>query len=66
MIKKLLFIVPVFLSLTLHLWAQGSTLVMVHPTEYNLNLFTHLVSHEIIVVDDLKILGVYHAQEAYD
>jgi putative glutamine amidotransferase len=39
---------------------------MVHPTEYNLNLFTHLVSHEIIVVDDLKILGVYHAQEAYD
>jgi len=64
--KKLFLAVPVFIILSIQLWAQEKTLTLVHPTEYNLKLFTFLVHQEIVNVDDLKIIGVYHEKETYD
>src|SRR6056297_329044 len=64
--KKLFLAVPVFIILSIQLWSQEKTLTLVHPTEYNLKLFTFLVHQEIVNVDDLKIIGVYHEKETYD
>ncbi|MFW5721009.1 MAG: gamma-glutamyl-gamma-aminobutyrate hydrolase family protein [Bacteroidota bacterium] len=65
MIKKLFLIVSIFF-VSFHLLSQEKTLVLVHPTEYNLELFTYLVNQEIVKVDNLNILGVYHEKETYD
>lgn len=47
--------------------SQNETnLIIVHPTEYNLKLFTFLIDNEIIQVENLKITGVYHKKETYD
>jgi putative glutamine amidotransferase len=46
--------------------SQENTLVFVHPTEYNLQLFTYLIDNEIVNIENLKIIGVYHEKEAYD
>jgi putative glutamine amidotransferase len=46
--------------------SQKKTLIFVHPTEYNLDLFTNLIDQKIIEIDDLKIIGVYHSKENYD
>src|SRR6056297_957510 len=64
--KKILVVFPVFIILSFQLWAQEKTLTLVHPTEYNLKLFTYLVQQDIVKVDDLKIIGVYHEKETYD
>ncbi len=63
--KKISLLFLVFV-LTLHVNAQENTLVLVHPTEYNLKLFTFLIDHEIVNIDNLKIIGVYHKNEVYD
>ena len=42
------------------------TLLLVHPTEYNLNLFNYLVETKIVSVEYLEIIGVYHSMEVYD
>ena len=55
--KKISLLFLVFV-LTLHINAQENTLVLVHPTEYNLKLFTFLIDHEIVNIDNLKILKV--------
>lgn len=65
MIKKLFFVVSIFF-ISIQLSAQERTLVLVHPTEYNLELFTYLVNQEIVKVDDLNIVGIYHEKETYD
>ncbi|MGC9375418.1 MAG: gamma-glutamyl-gamma-aminobutyrate hydrolase family protein [Bacteroidales bacterium] len=65
MAKKLFLFVTIFF-VSIQLWSQDKTLVLVHPTEYNLKLFTFLVHQKIVNVDDLKILGVYHEKETYD
>lgn len=64
--KKTILFVVAFFVLAIQLWGQEKTLVLVHPTEYNLELFTHLVNQEIVKIDDLKIVGVYHEKETYD
>lgn len=46
--------------------AQQNVLVLAHPTAYNLDLFTNLINQNIIEIDDLSILGVYHEKETYD
>lgn len=47
-------------------FAQQNVLVLAHPTAYNLELFTNLINKNIVEIDDLSILGVYHAKETYD
>ncbi len=46
--------------------AQENHLILVHPTEYNLKLFTYLIDHKIVDIDNLKITGIYHKNEVYD
>jgi len=64
--KKLITFLFLVFVLTLHVNAQENTLVLVHPTEYNLKLFTFLLDNEIVNIDNLKITGVYHKNEVYD
>ncbi|HSH50720.1 MAG TPA: gamma-glutamyl-gamma-aminobutyrate hydrolase family protein [Bacteroidales bacterium] len=40
--------------------------MLVHPTEYNLELFTYLINQEIVKINDLNIVGIYHEKETYD
>ena len=63
--KKITFLFLVFV-LTIHVIAQENTLVLVHPTEYNLKLFTYMIDHKIVEIDNLKITGVFHKNEIYD
>ena len=46
--------------------AQENRLILVHPTEYNLKLFSYLVDQKIIEIDNLQVTGIYHSKEAYD
>jgi two-component SAPR family response regulator len=46
--------------------AQENILILVHPTEYNLELFAYLIENKIIEIDSIKIIGVYHEKETYD
>lgn len=60
--------------LILFLWLNGAmlpargqdTLLLFHPTAYNLELFQTLVQDGIIRLDGIHILGVYHEKEEYD
>ncbi|MCK5170966.1 MAG: gamma-glutamyl-gamma-aminobutyrate hydrolase family protein [Bacteroidales bacterium] len=63
--KKFILFISI-LVFTFQTIAQENTIVLVHPTEYNLKLFTYLIDHEIIDIDNLKITGVYHNNEVYD
>ena len=47
-------------------YTQENNLILVHPTEYNLKLFTNLIDNHIIEIDNLKIVGIYHKNETYD
>ena len=64
--KKLFysFILSVFIVFTAI--PQENTLVFMHPTEYNLKLFTYLTDHNIVEINNLRIIGVYHEKEVYD
>jgi len=42
------------------------TLLLFHPTAYNLELFQNLQDEGIFSLDDYHILGVYHEGESYD
>lgn len=64
--KKLIVIVLIFLNFPNQLSAQENTLIIVHPTEYNLKLFTYLIDQKIVNIDNLKIIGVYHKNESSD
>ena len=63
--KKFILFISI-LVFTFQTNAQENTLILVHPTEYNLKLFTYLIDHKIINIDNLKITGVYHKNEVYD
>lgn len=62
----------ILLSITLIIFffsisvSQENRLILVHPTEYNLELFTYLTNNHIINIDNLKIIGIYHKNEVYD
>ena len=43
-----------------------TSLILVHPTEYNLKLFNYLVENKIVSVENLKVIGLYHKNEVYD
>lgn len=62
--KIILIIVAVLFSIKL--FAQNNKIVLVHPTKYNLELFTNLIDKKIIEIEDFHILGIYHEKETYD
>jgi len=64
--KKLLISVVFILTLFFSANSQENTLIIVHPTEYNLELFTYLIDNGIVKIDSLKIIGVYYEKETYD
>lgn len=64
--KKLLLTFFFSTVILFSLKSQENTLIFVHPTEYNLQLFTYLVDNEIINIENLKIIGIYHEKEVYD
>jgi len=65
--KKVLFTLSILFFLNFVSSAQKeNNLIIIHPTAYNLELFTHLIDNEIVVIDDHMILGVYHSNENYD
>lgn len=54
-----------FLSITLYTHGQD-TLLLFHPTSYNLEIIQTLVDDELFSLDGYFILGVYHQSERYD
>lgn len=64
--KKIIVAITILLIAFASVHSQEKTLIMVHPTEYNLKLFTYLIDHELIEIDHLNIIGVYHSGETYD
>lgn len=42
------------------------TLILVHPTEYNIKMFNYLIENRIINIENLIVIGVYHEKETYD
>ncbi|MCB2194573.1 MAG: gamma-glutamyl-gamma-aminobutyrate hydrolase family protein [Bacteroidetes bacterium] len=63
--KKLL-LIQLLILFSIVSFAQRNVLVLAHPTAYNLELFTNLTNKNIIEIDELRILGVYHEKETYD
>ncbi|MFC2150903.1 gamma-glutamyl-gamma-aminobutyrate hydrolase family protein [Bacteroidota bacterium] len=59
------FFTIVFISLNFA-QSQENSLILVHPTEYNLKLFTYLIDSNIVDIGNLSITGVYHKDEVYD
>ena len=64
--KKFVLIFVFLFLITGISFSQENRLILVHPTEYNLKLFTYLIDSNIIQIDHLKITGVYHNNEVYD
>ncbi len=42
------------------------TLILVHPTEYNIKMFNYLIENRIVNIENLMVIGVYHEKEVYD
>lgn len=62
------YLIPWLLTLTLtqvSLQAQD-TLLIFHPTTYNLKLLHQLTEEQILNLDGIHVLGVYHHMEVYD
>jgi putative glutamine amidotransferase len=65
--RKIIILLAILNSIANFSFAQKeNTLIFVHPTEYNLSLFNYLLENEIVEIDNLKIIGVYHSKENYD
>ncbi len=64
--KKTLTILIINFCFILSVFSQKNTLIIVHPTEYNLELFTNLIENKLIEINNLSIIGVYHYKENYD
>jgi len=64
--KKFIISICFILSVTLIINAKENRLIIVHPTEYNLKLFSYLVNQKIIEIDNLKVIGVYYSNKTYD
>lgn len=41
-------------------------IVILHPTVYNLEVYSLLIEKEMFNIDNLEIIGVYYEKEAYD
>lgn len=61
-------ILPALLFLVLNLArvTGQDTLLIFHPTIYNLELIGQLMDQDILELDDMHLLGIYHQQETYD
>ena len=46
-------------------WAQD-TLLLFHPTAYNIDVIERLSHEGILNLQDYHVMGVYHSGEAYD
>jgi len=64
--KKIFLFISISFCLYFTSFSQENTLIFVHPTEYNLELFTYLMNENIVEIEKLKIIGVYHTNENYD
>jgi len=64
--KKKIILWITILLIAFRINAQENHLILMHPTEYNLDLFTYLVNNDIVSIDNLTITGVYHTKETYD
>lgn len=53
------------LSNTFSSWGQD-TLLLFHPTAYNIQVVQNLVDEGLLTLEGYHVLGVYHSQEAYD
>jgi len=65
--KKSLILLAILICIANFSFAQNdNTLIIVHPTKYNLSLFNYLLENKIIEINNLKIIGVYYSKENYD
>jgi len=64
--KKKIILWITILLIAFKINAQENHLILMHPTQYNLDLFTYLIDQEIIKIDNLQVTGVYHSNETYD
>ena len=61
---RILFLFPMLSMLCIA--AGQDTVLLFHPTAYNLELFQKLNEEEIFSLDAYHVLGVYHSGETYD
>ena len=64
--KKIILSICFLFCIQLLLKAQENKLILVHPTEYNLKLFSYLVDQKVIEIDNLQVTGVYYSKETYN
>jgi len=64
--KKNVFLITISLFSVFNCYAQENKVILVHPTRYNLELFTNLVDKNIVDLKNFKLVGVYHQKEKYD
>lgn len=65
--KRNVILLAMLLCIANFLFANEKTkLILVHPTEYNLNLFVNLLDKNIVDVENFELIGIYHAKENYD
>lgn len=53
------------LANTFNSWGQD-TLLLFHPTAYNIQVVQNLVDEGLLSLEGYHVLGVYHSREAYD
>lgn len=56
----------VFLSCFFFSLRAQDTLLLFHPTAYNLDLMAYLVQEDLLDLEGYHVLGVYHSNESYD
>lgn len=54
------------LTFSLFYVSAQDTLLLFHPTAYNLEVIQNLLDEEVLALDDYHILGVFHEGEVYD
>lgn len=67
-LKKVLFFIVSLLVLNFSSYQLSAqdTLLLFHPTAYNLEVIQNLLEEEIFALEDYHILGVYHEYESYN
>ncbi len=64
--KKKIFFCIILITVSFLSIAQQKTLILAHPTQSNLELFTYLIDNNIIQIEGINIAGIYHQKEVYD
>ncbi|MFO7935082.1 MAG: gamma-glutamyl-gamma-aminobutyrate hydrolase family protein [Bacteroidales bacterium] len=59
-------VAAVFLLLSGAGASAQDTLLVLHPTKYNLRMMNHLIENGIFPLEEIHLLGIYHTDEAYD